>query len=345
MKKNYSELIKKISQSVPVPSEGVATPGFNPSNKSSNNSPGSSSRRTTSLGSKAVKDMQMAIVQLAEVASSTELASMQGDTADKQYGAQTRALPGDGETKDDKEYLGGSNPFGNFLMENYVNTKSTSTQYVNVDVAGEKPRQNASNEGKSLRGLIDSLRRIGTPGVAGGEKSADGVWKSRTQTALKNIILITEGILKFSKDMGLEVAGYSEVDLKKLTNLVPANYTDMKNSQEISERATRITAHIKALTSFFTNLQSQIEKPEIKDFVQQKKSFEQYQVKPKEVEIPDVHVGKFVPVQIPGSKIRITLEDLKSLPKFQKFLTESGVKNVDENTIKKTLEEFKRQLG
>lgn len=272
-KKHLIEIIKKVA-------DLSDPPGTGPSKLEPSKQPAVSRPASYSLA--AVKDMQKAILNFAEVAASTDVTSMTGNQQGQQYGQQTRAIPGQpvpgqGETKDDKEYLGGSDPFGNFLVQHYIKGDPTGKQYLNVDVAGNKARSDASMENLNIRGLLDSIKRIGAPGA---EKAADGIWQVRTNNALKNIFALTSGMLKFTQAMKLSVEGYNEKYLNDFKSKIPLSYTNLKTPTDIAETAKQITPHIIAITNFFQNLKTAVfEKPELKKFIDQKESFATYKKK------------------------------------------------------------------
>lgn len=292
-------------------------------------------------GLAAVKEMQQAILNFAEVAASTDVTSMTGNQQGQQYGQQTRAIPGQpvagqGESKDDKEYLGGSDPFGNFLVQHYVKGDPAGQQYLNVDVSGNKARSDAAIENLNIRGILDSIKRIGSPGMS--EKTVDGIWQVRTNNALKNIFALTNGMLKFTQAMKLQVPGYTEETLKTFESMIPKSYTDLKTPNAIAESAKQITDHIKAITNFFTNLKAAVfNKPELRKFIDQKEAFVSYKKK-NEVEIPQGIKDKKLPnvkfnwITDP-SQNHITLRELSSLDEFKKFVIRSGTGQYDPDKI------------
>lgn len=292
--------------------------------------------RPASYGLAAVKEMQQAILDFVGVAASTDVTSMTGNQQGQQYGQQTRALPSTSmekhedemkaihDSKDDKEYLGGSDPFGNFLVQHYVKGDPVGRQYLNVDVSGNKARSDASIENLNIRGLLDSMKRIGTPGA---EKAVDGIWQVRTNNALKNIFALTSGMLKFAQAMKLQVGGYTEDTLKDFVSKIPASYTDLKTPNNVAEAAKQITPHIKAITKFFESLKAAVfNKPELRKFIDQKESFVKYNT---EIKIPDTIQHKMLPnirfnwVKDPKQNY-LMLNELSSVKEFKEFLGRIG---------------------
>lgn len=299
----------------------------------------------------AVKEMQKAILNLANVLSASDVTSMQGNREGLQEGPQSRAIPAGPQvsekpTTNDKEYLGGSDPFGNFIVQHYL-SNSAGKQLLNVDVAGGKNRMDASMAPKSLRGVIDSIKRIGTPGSAGTEKAVDGVWQDRTNNSLHLIAELATAMQQLVSDMGVpSVPGIPPKRLAEFASLIPKSYRDMKSSEEISQKAQQLTPYLNAIATFFTNLKPAVlENKEIRKFVDQKEPFAKY---PK-VNFPP-ELGKFgLPgvtfdfVQDPAQNW-ISLEELSNPDAFRKFLMRVGVGPTPE-TMKEVLTRLDRSLN
>lgn len=285
------------------------------------------------LGNAAVKQLQQAIIDLANAASSTDLTSMQGDNTGRQMDAQNN-------------FIDGSNPFGDFLVSNFVDTQGKPSTFTNTDVAGEKQRQEAKIENGRLKGIINSIKRIGTPGNKGGEQSVDGVWKSRTQSALENIYLLASGYLDFAEAVGVKLPGYSKADLAKLKTIIDAGYPKFKPN-EISELAKKATAHMLALKVFFNSFNKDVvNNPKMKNQINQTKSFSQYKKAPVNMDVPEQFAtNQLVDIGRPGLKRQLTLTDLKNLKNFKAWMIENDAKATDDDTVKRSLELIKIQLG
>lgn len=287
-----------------------------------------------------VKTMQKAIIEFANIAAQTDVTSLKGNQQGQQHGEQSRALPinsvqeqntfknlntpnqsdvdnisqqytDNRNTKDDKEYLGGSDPFGNFIVQNYIPKDShTGKQYLNVDVSGNKNRESSSMDPKSLRGIIDSMKRVGSPGAAG-EKVVDGIWQTRTNNALHVIKDLVSAMLNFTNDMKLNLPGFTSKafveNLTKFKSLIPNNYTDIKNPGELAEQ---ITPYIQEMTKFFTNLKSSVfENADLRQYIDQKVPFAKYT----KVTLPDNLNDK-----VPG--LDVTFDEISNLANFKKFV-------------------------
>lgn len=314
-----------------------------------------------------VKKMQEALLNLANVASSTDVTSMEGNKEGVMEGKQTRQIPavsqeladkdqinghsfmGDeqqqelaNKTKDDKNYLGGSDPFGKFLIQNYISKDSfIGKQYLNVDVAGQSNRDHASMNPTNLRGIIDTIKRIGSPN-AKGERVVDGVWQTRTNNALHVVADLVEAVMALSADMSIKLDAYNPGYLNKFRQLVPDSWNMMKSTEEVNKRAEIITQHLSAMTKMFQQFNNYIlNNKSIRQFIDQKEAFIKF---PREIQIPqDLKYQRSIPgikfnwVEDPSSNW-IALHELSSLENFKSFLRRVRISDQDPESIKKALD-------
>lgn len=316
--------------------------------------------------------MQQAILDLATIASSTDVTSMTGNQEGRMTGNQSRAVPvadnkailetgakPDGampleeqqklyeETKDKKKHLGGSDALGKFIIQNYIPAESyIGKQYLNVDVAGGANRENAAMPPKDLRGIIDTIKRVGSPN-AKGEKTVDGVWQNRTNNSLHVIGDLVQAMLKFTEDMKLPVQGYTEKDLQAFKGLVPADWHDVKSQEEFSSKSKELMPHLKSMTDYFRNLNGRVfNNTNLKNYINQKVSFDKVQKAP--------HLGDKRISGVPGvqfdfikepAKNWISLQELSSLDEFKKFVDRVGYSGKDPATVKKILNMVSEKLN
>lgn len=301
----------------------------------------------------AVKEMQTAILNLANIASSSDVTAVQGNQEGRQVGQQTRAIPNGPQvsekpTTDDKEFLGGNDPFGNFIVQNYFPKDSdVGKQFLNVDVAGGKNRMDASIKPANLRGIIDTIKRVGTPGSAGTEKSVDGIWQTRTNNSLHLIADLVDAMINLTKDMRIPVEGFTDGQLKAFREKIPANYTDMKSPDVIAEKAKELTPYLNAMATFFTNLKPAVlENKEIRKFVDQKEPFAKY--------VNSKFPGEMALFRLPGvnlglsadpNKNQISLNDLSTIEKFKEFIQRQGLVANDQEQVKKILNMVAEKLN
>ena len=312
-----------------------------------------------------VKAMQEAMLRLANVASSTDVTSMTGNKEGVMEGNQTRQVPtaptniegrNDGnlspeeqqklsdQTKEDKNYLGGSDPFGKFLVQNYIGKDSfIGKQYLNVDVAGQTNREQASMNPTNLRGIIDTIKRIGSPN-AKGERVVDGVWQTRTNNALHVIADLTEAVMGLSRDMGITLKSYTPEMLAQFKQNVPESWNQMKSSADVNTRAAALTKHLDAMTKMYEQFNTDIlNNKAIRQFIDQREAFTKF---PKESQAPQ---GVNPVAGLPGVQFNwiqdpaqnwISIRELSNLDNFKRFLqrTRTLGHNPSNEDVKKMLD-------
>ncbi len=242
-----------------------------------------------------------------------------------------------------EEARGGTDPFGAFLTNQYINNAEVvGQQFVNVDVA--EPLRSGDAQGAkandSLRGVITTLGKVGFPGS---ESKPDGVWKTRTHNALKQAVGIASALLGLSKDMGVAVEGYTTADLKQLIDQVPPNFTDVKDK---SAAAKVITPNLKKLAAFYTNFEATILNNEkFKSFITQEKPFTKHT---KEIPLDadeDALLKGYSDTVIPTVNLKgkpVTLRDIGSPKAFEEFLVKHNlVKPNDTAAINKYMQHLK----
>lgn len=279
----------------------------------------------------AVKTLQTAILQFADAASSSDITSMQKRETGKQDSSSG-------------EFLGGSDPFGNFLAHHIRGAGKQGMQYTNVDVASSD-RARMGIEDTGLRGIIDSIKRVGTPG---NEKSVDGIWKQRTNNALHEIGKLMTTVNDLSASMNLPLKGLSAT-LRDFLQAVPKQYTDIKDP---GQQALELAAMIKSLMMDFITFRERILKdPELKQFISQEKPFAHYPHKPSSARetLSEEEKKMFVGNRpIPGlllAKQQVSLSDLDNMGTFSKLMRSSGRNPQDPKQVQNTLVELSQALG
>ena len=299
----------------------------------------------------AVKEMQSAILNLANAASSSDATAMSGNKDGLQNGPQSRAIPNQtigSPTVGDKEFLGGNDPFGQFIVQNYMQG-AAGKQYLNTDVAGGVNRDKASIPTASLRGMIDTMKRIGTPGSSGTEKSVDGIWQTRTNNALHVAADLIGAMLKMITDMKIPVVGYTDQQLAEFKKLIPASYTELKSPTDLSERAKALTPHLAAMATFFNNLKPAVfDNKQLKKYIDQKEPFAKYTNTnfPNELQLQGIPGITFGFVQDPKQNW-ISLRELSTMDNFKRFVERTIGPTAGENpeTVKKVLDMVAKKLN
>lgn len=266
---------------------------------------------------KSVKEMQMAILTFANVLSSHPVMSMQ-DT-----GTQERQ-----RARGEKDTLGGTRAFGRFLVDQYINNENVvGNQFVNVGL--EEPlRSDTAISNRDLKGIIDTIRRIGSPGTS--EHKADGIWQTRTNNALKQIYAVGAGLLHFAKDAHIQITGFTDDKLKEFGLSIPAAYTDLKKD-EIDSRAQELTKYIDALGVLYTKFEDAVlDRPAFKEIINQDKPIvdhsknHQEELSAEDKGLLEANRDAAIPgVNINGKPVR--LADIESTTAFTTFLKSANV--------------------
>lgn len=331
-----------------------------------------------------VVTMQQAILDFANIASSSDVTSMEGNKEGRQVGEQTRAtpiadnkaiqeagksgnLPGGndgampleeqqklnqpsskenpGGTGGDKKTLRGSDAFGNFIIQNYIPRDGIGKQYTNVDVAGTGKREQAAIAPSDLRGIIDTIKRIGSPNIKG-ERVPDGQWGTRTNNSLHLIGDLIHAMLNFTKDMRVPVQGYTEQDLQDYKSKVPVDYKTLKTQADFSNAAKELIPHLRAMTEYFRFLNGKVfNNQQLRKYIDQKQSFTKYEQLP-----TDPNLLKHpIPINLNGQKTNIYLNNLTSMDAFRAYvnilLGNSRDAHQPEETVRKLLSMVVEQIN
>lgn len=315
----------------------------------------------------AVQEMQEAIINFANMAGSTDITSMKNnkstqegrqelETPNPNFDDSQPESPTNPKTIKNKEYLGGSDPFGKFLVSNYLGSSTPiGHQYVNVDVGLQQGREQASMQDTSLRGIIDTIKRIGTPGS---EKKPDGIWKSKTNNALKNIFALTFAIFKAAGDMNLTLPGLDQETLDEFKSELPNTYSDVPQN-EIADRAKKLTDMIKNMTEVFVAFKNHVlTKPAYAKYINQTASFAKYDKRKEQKNATDtlskeeqaVKSSYTKPIHVPFSGVKdgrlnqIYLADLENVNTLSSIMQKIGRNPQDQKQVNLTLNEISNAI-
>lgn len=302
---------------VGAPRGGVAGPG-----QHSNSYTNSNSYYTAPS---AIKEMQQAILNFAAKAEATTSTSMKGPEE--------------------------TDPFGNFLVSNYINDSDVvGKQYLNVDVSGDKKRNDASIDNTSLKGIIDTIKRIGSPGS---EKAVDGVWQVKTNNSLKNIFAIASAILNMATSFNLALKDLDDAKLEEFKKLIPNNYTDISEGQKVSV-AKKLTPLINDIANVFEDFKKYVlQNKQYSKYIEQKKSFIEYKHKPQSATaLLNEEDKKFYMSQVsrpvPNVKVDqtdVTLFDLENMQNFKLMMGRAGRDSKNPAEVSRTVSEVAKELG
>ena len=290
----------------------------------------------------AVKEMQAAILKFSKALASTPIGSM------APAGAQTH------QRGDQEEYLGGTDPFGEFLTSHYVNKKpSGGQQYVNVDMKSPA-RTETATPNKSFKGIVSTIARIGTPGSEG---KPDGIWMERTNNALHQVADVGAALFNFAADLDIPIGGYSKKDVDGFKASIPRSYLDVKGREE--EFAKSFTPHINALTNLIGEFKHFVlQNKQYSDYITQEKSFGKYDDKstltPDEQKVLQSNMKASIPgvnIEVPGIdgqkgySVPVALQNVSSIDEFKKLLRSLKVNADDPQVLNSYIASIKGQLA
>ena len=332
-KKNLKEMVAeiiKLAQSRPPPPPPVGYTTTKPVSQPSNVLPTSGTRPVGQAANSEIAKMQQAILNFGKVLAAHPVMSMDETGQLERPGAK------------EPDYLGGNRPFGKFLVNQYVNNaKVVGDQFVNIDLH-EPTRSATAIHNVDLKGIINTISRIGTPGA---ENKPDGIWQTRTDNALKQIYAVGMSLMQFGKDMKLDIGEFPEL-LQSLKEQI----LDVKGDK--AQRAPLITKLINALSNLYKAFETDVlEHPDLKNLISQENAFVDHSsqvaapLSKEDQVIFDNNKDALIPgVNINGKPVR--LMDIESISAFKNFLKNVNVdigkpgelqKNID--AVKSALEE------
>ena len=206
-------------------------------------------------GNSAIKQMQQAIIDFANIAADSDITSMTGGNTGNQYATQTvNDLP---SGQNPNVAINGTDAFGKFLVNNYVNpSAATGANYLNTDVSGQQNRADNSGDVNNLRNMINTMKHLGSPGK-NGETTPDGIWKGRTDNALQDMAKMGLAIVGLAKDMNIKLTTFNEQSAKNLEQVASYSYTKTDDATK-EQIAVKIIPVIKALGEAFKSFKQNI---------------------------------------------------------------------------------------
>ena len=276
MSKDYKKLVAQIHKLA----EGLGEPDFVPSTGGEPAAPKAPVAPKGPGGgqihyvNQAVRAMQIAMQELAEFI-------MRDATSNTMFRAPKDAKPDVGT----EAQVAGKKAFNDFLAEQYIGT--LDEEHRGVEWSTNPALQSRQQKDQSKTGIyelnvvMDTLRRIGSPGPGNKEFTADGVWQFRTDNALKNMAGLAHALLSFEGDFGLQNESYTKRDLDQFYNLL-SGYTIENGVVKMSEadktkRATEISKHLKKIMRLYASFRRQfLERPAVRSVIEGQRAFEKY---------------------------------------------------------------------
>lgn len=292
-----------------------------------------SARPPLSSSFSSIKELQQAIIEFANVASASDVTSMKGNQEGQEQGASG-------------EYLGGSDPFGNFLAQHVKSAPGSADQYVNTDL-DSKQRGKTEIEDTNLRGIINDIKTIGSPGK---DKAPDGIWKQRTQHALQQILKLMMTIKNMATTMNIPIEGLDKT-VDSFAKNVPESYTSISDMDK-GKLAPTLTAELKELSSLFSAFRTHVlSDKDLSPYINQKKSFVSYQKGAQDgrstlnEDEKKIFTGNVPIPEVQLAKSSVSLYDLDNMTNFSRLMQRSGRNPKDPAQVKNTLAELSRALG
>jgi hypothetical protein len=204
-------------------------------------------------------------------------------------------------------------------------------------------------EDTGLRGIIDTIKRIGTPGK---EHAPDGVWKQRTNNALWQIAKVMETIDRLATAMQVPLEGLGKL-ISSFQQALPKDYTDL-DAQAKAQLAPELTEMIEQMTASFDQFKgSVLSNKHLRKYIDQQKPFAQYQQKtqsgtnllsPEEKQLYVSNVNAAIP-NLRLGKTPVSLVDLESMDNFKMLMQKAGLNTNDPVALQSALSQIAQGLG
>jgi hypothetical protein len=222
----------------------------------------------------AVKQMQQAILNFSKALAASPLG--------KQTGPQESTSG---------QYLGGTDPFGAFLVQHYMqNVAQPGKQVVTPTDMKMPQREQTATPQNLFRGVVNTIAMVGTPSAPGAprtEARPDGIWGWRTQNALLSIYEVCRSMVYFMGDLKVKANVNVEKEFENFTNTIqealmaPHSANQGQKRYAVGKEA-ELSAALTKDIKFFTELAQQfkqlvLENKEYRGYIDQTKSFGKYE--------------------------------------------------------------------
>ena len=198
--------------------------------------------------SSAVKEMQLAIIKLANTIS-----------ASIDYNALQQAMSrpsGTPESPRKTELMSDYNTdrFSDFMTTTYLRGSDIKGSEYDTDPKKTKMDDKNPSDLKNMFSILDSLKRIGT---GKSEFQPDGSWGPRTNNALQNIAGLANAIMKLGTDLGMKSSAFDASKLSELSVLIPPKDTDLKFPEK-EANAKQITPLLNGANALYLDYKNQV---------------------------------------------------------------------------------------
>mgnify|MGYP003403109473 CR=1 FL=1 len=157
-----------------------------------------------------------------------------------------------------REKTFGRSSFSNFMVGSYLRNSDVKGVEFDPDPKKSNINQKTPSDLKNMFIVLDSIKRVGS-GSKNKEFSDDGVWGPRTNNSLKNIIALTDAILRLSTDLDFPMKSYTNSNLNQLKGLIPSDkLIPLKETNENYKLAEEITKHLQSMGVLFKEFNENI---------------------------------------------------------------------------------------
>lgn len=324
--------IKKIAQEIPK-FEGNL---FGGPSKPTYSAP-SGGHYIASTGNAEIKRMQDAMVNLSKVV-------MRDATSQGMYGRKQKDMKYNEADPNTVKY---KKAFNDFIAEQYAGNLPDDFKGVewsqDPTVQSKPDKITGQTDLYELNAVLNTLRRIGSPGAGEKEFKSDGFWQFRTNNALQNMMGLAYSLLQMEGDFGIPSTAFTTQDLAAMKKLLSGYEIDGDNvklsAADKSSRATQLTTLLNKISRLYMEFMEKItSRPSFRPLLEGKRGFDKYNNKGNNPDILNEQDQKFLQsnttignVKINGYRdnkpyviSEIPLSVLKDKTSFSTFLKQIG---------------------
>ncbi len=153
----------------------------------------------------------------------------------------------------------------NFMAITYMRDSDIKGEEYDTDKKRSKVEEKRPSELKSMFGILDTIKRIGT---GKSEFKPDGSWGPRTNNALQDVSALVSAIMRLGTDLGMQSRAFDVNKLSQLSELIPPDHNSISIQEKLS-RAKQITPLLKGAYALYMDYKQQIlSKPTYKRFIE-----------------------------------------------------------------------------
>jgi hypothetical protein len=222
----------------------------------------------------------------------------------------------------------GRDSFADFLAKYMRNSEVQAVEF-SPDPTKTKVSEKEPREASKMSWVMDTMRRIG------GQKNefvVDGIWKERTNAALRNACALANALFVLASSLQVEQNAYSQDQLENLNEAIPQKDTDIGITKKIG-LADPITTHIDAIREMYKQIKRQVlQNPKYKDYIEGTKPYithDSFNITSQELDAIKKQYpnGWNIPTGHQESPMaKITIDDISSLENLDRWIESSKLK-------------------